>query len=217
MKSKIFSIIYIISLSVFALTFSLSLPIYCRFFYYAHINLLNLVDVTGYSREQIIEAYNSVLNYLTLPFTEFSAGSLKFSLEGASHFKDVKSLFTLNTVALIVSFIIVVVLTILNKTNKITLYKFKNKSPFFYAFIINLAIPMLIGIVALIDFEFVFDVFHYIAFPGKSDWLFNPKLDEIINILPLEFFASCAILIGVSLIIISIIYLIIALKKPKNK
>jgi uncharacterized membrane protein len=53
-------------------------------------------------------------------------------------------------------------------------------------------------------------------FPGKTDWLFNPKTDQIINILPIEFFACCAALIGVSLIVISVLYIIIHFKTKQK-
>ena len=45
------------------------------------------------------------------------------------------------------------------------------------------------------DFDRAFVVFHALFFPGKTNWLFDPNEDQIINILPQEFFRSCAILI----------------------
>ena len=179
------------------------------------IDSLNLVEITGYSKEVIITAYNDMLNYLTLPWAKFSTGVLKYSSSGASHFKDVKNLFIFNFAILISSAVSVAVLTILNKKGRISLINFGNKTPYFYSAILNIALPLLIGVIALINFEAVFDVFHYIFFPGKSDWLFNPKTDEIIKILPIEFFASCALIIGVTLIIISIAYIIIDKKSNK--
>ena len=213
MKNKLITILYIVALTCFALTFSISIPICCRFIYFMQIDSLNLVEVTGYSKDIIVKAYNETLNFLTIPWVEFSTGALKYSSSGASHFKDVKNLFIFNFAILISSVVSVAVLTILNKKGRISLINFGNKTPYFYSAIINIALPLLIGGIALINFEAVFDVFHYIFFPGKSDWLFNPKTDEIIKILPMEFFASCAVIIGVALIIISIIYIIIDRKK----
>ena len=43
-----------------------------------------------------------------------------------------------------------------------------------------------------------------IFFPGKDNWLFNPSTDQIIRVMPQEFFRNCAILIGASLLIITI-------------
>ena len=59
------------------------------------------------------------------------------------------------------------------------------------------------GLVAL-DFNSAFLVFHALFFAGKDNWLFDPATDEIIDALPEEFFMNCAILIGASLILISL-------------
>jgi integral membrane protein (TIGR01906 family) len=151
-----------------------------------------------------------------LPFTTFKTGELLYSTEGASHFYDVKKLFNLNGIALLISTAIIITLTVLKRKNKLTYHNFLNKTPYFYSGIINIALPLLIGVMAVIDFEAVFDVFHLIMFPGKTDWLFNPKTDQIINILPIEFFACCAALIGVSLIVISVLYIIIHFKTKQK-
>ena len=96
MKNKIFSVFFGVALFLFIISFSIGLPIYCRFFYYAQINALSLPQQTGYSFEQIKEAYDQVLNYLTLPNQTFSTGVLKFNQSGAEHFKDCKILFDIN-------------------------------------------------------------------------------------------------------------------------
>ena len=54
---------------------------------------------------------------------------------------------------------------------------------------------LLVGGLAALDFDRAFVVFHSLFFPGKTNWLFDPRTDEIINILPEVFFRNCAILI----------------------
>ena len=53
----------------------------------------------------------------------------------------------------------------------------------------------LIGALAAVDFDRFFTLFHAVFFPGKDNWLFHPRLDPVILILPQEFFRNCAILI----------------------
>jgi integral membrane protein (TIGR01906 family) len=48
---------------------------------------------------------------------------------------------------------------------------------------------------AATDFDRAFVTFHHLFFPGKTNWIFDPGVDEIINILPEVFFRNCAILI----------------------
>ena len=60
-------------------------------------------------------------------------------------------------------------------------------------------------------------MFHALFFPGKDNWLFNPYTDEIINILPQEFFMNCAILILAILILGCIILMVSDLMYSKKK
>ena len=101
--SILFTVIFIIAVVLFIITVSIGLPIYLRFFYYLHINALDLPQKTGYDYATIKHAYDQMLNYLTLPNTEFSTGIFAFSKDGASHFADCKVLFNLNAITLIVS------------------------------------------------------------------------------------------------------------------
>ena len=97
------------------ITFSIGLPIYFRPFYYMQIEPLRLEDATGYTREEIIDGYDEVLDYLTRPGGEFGAGVFKYSESGKGHFEDCKGLFTLNAWCSIVSLFILAVVFILVK------------------------------------------------------------------------------------------------------
>jgi integral membrane protein (TIGR01906 family) len=66
-----------------------------------------------------------------------------------------------------------------------------------------------IGGLAATDFDRAFTIFHKLFFPGKSNWLFSWYEDEIIRILPQEFFMNCAILILVSIITLCILAIIL--------
>ena len=116
--------LFAFALFIFILTFSIGLPIYFRPFYYLHINALDLPARynSECTYEMVKDAYDEILDYLTLPGKEFGTGEFPHSPEGASHFADVKGLFTLNTVALISSAIILVTLYILIRKKKILLY-----------------------------------------------------------------------------------------------
>lgn len=99
-KSGVFQKILcvLVSAAVFLciLTASIGLPIYFRPFYYAHIEAMDLPGVSGYDKQQIRDAYDGVLDYLTLPGREFSTGQIAHSPEGKAHFEDCKVLFDLN-------------------------------------------------------------------------------------------------------------------------
>ncbi len=211
------TIIFIFSLLILMITFSIGLPIYFRPFYYLHINGLDMVENTRWSYDVIKEAYDEVLDFLVLN-KPFGTGELKYSSEGQSHFEDCKILFDLNFYCLLGSFIISSVILVLHKLKKIEIQKYFKFSPIFYSSIIAILIPLIVGILASIDFDRAFEVFHTIFFPGKDNWLFDPRTDQIILVMPQEFFRNCAILIGSSLLIITITSIIISvIKRIKYK
>lgn len=193
--------VFCIALVLFMLTFAIGLPIYCRFFYYIQINTLNLEARSGFSYDVIKQAYDEVLNFCTLPWVnKFSAGQLKFSDEGAAHFADCKFLFDLNLGVLLSSAAVLLTLILLQKFKKIEILTILGHKAYFYSAIVALALPLIIGALAAIDFDKAFEIFHSVFFPGKSNWLFDPRTDEIIKVMPQEFFMNCAIIIGVGLV-----------------
>ena len=217
-KDIFISLLFAVALFFFILTFSISLPIYCRPFYYAHIDSMNLSEESGFTKEEIIEAYDAVLDYLTIPDKEFSSGVMKYSPEGESHFADCKALFNLNATVLLSSAVCILILLILRKTGKTAPFLIGKHQASFYSALAAVLLPIIIGSIAALDFDKAFEVFHRIFFPGKTNWTFNPRTDEIIEILPQEFFMNCAILIGISILLFSgILILIDGLRTRKNR
>ncbi len=218
-KNKLLSLLFVIFTVLFIISASIALPIYIRPFYYAHIEPYNLVERTGRSAEDIRDAYDEVLDYLTLPNKEFGSGVFEYSEEGKSHFADCKILFTLDTALLLISFAAIAVLAILAAKGV-----FKMCRPFGSHILLTCgALPFVIfaaiAAVASIDFDTTFIIFHKIFFPGKENWMFNPYTDEIIVALPQAFFANCAIFIASSIIVISlacVIFGLIEMQKTKN-
>ena len=54
---------------------------------------------------------------------------------------------------------------------------------------------------AALDFDRAFTLFHAIFFPGKDNWLFDWRTDQIILVMPEAFFRNCAILIAAVLLL----------------
>ena len=217
-KNKALSLVFAVTLAILILTFSIGLPIYFRPFYYIQIDTLDMVEKTGYSYEVIKAAYDEVLNYLTLPWCEFGTGELARSESGASHFADCLFLFNLNAVALIISAAIVIACLILAKRKKIELLKPFGLNLGFWSGASLLGVFGLLALVVSQDFNTAFTVFHALFFPGKDNWVFNPYTDEIIKVMPQEFFMNCAILIVASIILISLTLIVLGIVgKIRNK
>ena len=214
MKSRILSAIFALALILFILTVSIGLPIYIRPFYYAHIEPMGLEAYTGLTAEQLREAYDGILDYLTLPNRPFSCGILPFSAEGEAHFADCRVLFDLNRNVLLMSGGILAVLLLLQR--KLGPYRLGKRHAAWWAGLLALIAPLVIGALAALDFDRAFVIFHKIFFPGKSNWLFDWRTDPIILALPQEFFRNCAILIGAGLVIFSLSLLIFTGSRDKK-
>jgi integral membrane protein (TIGR01906 family) len=213
MKTKLLSVLCAVCVVFFLLTAAIGLPIYIRPFYYAHIEAFDLPARSGYTAEEIREAYDEVLDYLTLPGKEFSTGVLPHSAEGKAHFEDCKVLFDLNASILIGSALVLAVLFFLRK--KWGTYRLGKHSAAFWAAVLSVTAPIMIGCLAALDFDRAFVIFHSIFFPGKTNWVFDWYADPIIRVLPQAFFMDCAILIGVGLITMAVGILVWEGKRKK--
>ncbi len=210
--SRFISVLYVTALILFTLTFSIGLPIYARHFYYLQIDFLELERESGKTKQEIKDAYNGLLDYLTFPNAEFTTGVFEHSEEGKSHFEDCKRLFLLNGTVLAVSTVLLISAHILDKTKKLP---FLRRDLNAVAGGITLSVCTVLAVLVSLDFDRAFTVFHKLFFPGKDNWSFSPVTDEIINILPERFFANCAVLIGAGIVGISVILIVTGLRKKR--
>lgn len=199
-KSKLFSVLLAVLAAALLLSASIAAPILCRPFYYAHIGPLALEAQTGLTREEIKTAYDEMLDYC-LGAEEFSTGVLRWSESGKSHFTDVRVLFLLDLKVLAVSAAALVLALLIARLARLRPARLLGCGPAFWAGAGLGGLFLILGGLAALDFDRAFVVFHSIFFPGKSNWLFDYRTDQIITILPEVFFRNCAILILAILIL----------------
>ena len=159
-----------------------------------------------------------MLNYLTLPGGVFSSGEIPHTVSFASHMADVKGLFTLNLVALILSCSSIVALLILDKKGRISLCRPFGMHVAFTSCASLLSLFLLIGGLCALDFNGAFTIFHQIFFAGKDNWQFSPMADPVLRILPMQFFLNCALLILASIVLVSLAVIVFqTIKKIKTR
>lgn len=197
--NKLISAILCAATALALLTGSIAVPILVRPFYYAHIEPMELEEVSGLSREEIICAYDEVLDFCIGRSDTFSAGVLPFSESGASHFADCRTLFILDLVLLAVSAAAIAAIAIYARKHELPRLR-GHGAPFWGAAGIG-GLLALIGAAAATDFDRAFTVFHSIFFPGKDDWIFSASTDPIILLMPETFFRNCAVCILAVLLI----------------
>ena len=227
MKNKLLTSLFGVCIVVLIITFSIGLPIYVRPFYYAQVDLYieedynssldswnnwakNYYKDTEYeefeelSADEIKDAFNEVMDFLTIPGNEFGTGKLPYRDWTKDHFVDCKFLFDLNIICFIISFIGAAVLIILNRCKVFDFWYPFGMNISFYSGSFTLGGFGVIGGLVALDFDRAFTVFHVIFFPGKDNWVFDPVFDRIVMILPQNFFMNCAILIFSSIILLCI-------------
>lgn len=208
--------VYALSFIVLVVTFSIAIPILWRDFYFFHIDLLNITEATGCSKSDLIMSFNELMDSLVF-YKPFSEGVFDYSISGMNHFLDCRILFTLDLVALPISFIIFLVYIILIKLNFIKVYRIKGMSILFYASFVPIVVLGALAIFALIDVNSAYAFFHAVLFPGKDNWIFNQYTDPIINALPEQFFLDCGILIfGAMLLILLVVIIFNIVRKVKH-
>ena len=201
-QSRLLSVFLAAVTAALVLSASISAPILCRPFYYAHIGPMGLCEYTGLSREQIIQAFDEMMDFCIGLRDQFSAGILPWSESGASHFADVRALFLLDLTVLAVSAALLVISLLVCRVKKIRPYRFLGRGFGFWGACGLAAATLTVAALASLDFDRAFVVFHALFFPGKTNWLFDWRTDPIILILPQNFFRNCAILIGALMLLL---------------
>ncbi|MCD8372658.1 MAG: TIGR01906 family membrane protein [Clostridia bacterium] len=228
--NSIVTALFVILLFLFLISLAISLPILNRWFYYIQIKTLDL-ESTGFTYDEIKEAFDLIMDYLTQPWntdfwqsqlangeTQLYIGVFKCSADGASHFDDCKTLFLLDIYVMIISGVLLAAICVLWKLKIVKVNSLKGHSAAFYTAIAAIVAPVaLVAVIASVGFDEAFNVFHTIFFPGKDNWIFNSRYDQIILVLPEEFFMNCAIFIAVGLVAFSAIIIIIDCVICRNK
>lgn len=209
------TIILIIMLILFSISYAILIPIIFRPFYYCAVKVLNIEKESGYSFKVIREAYDDVMNYIWRG-AEFKTGTLLYSEEGKGHFRDCVPLFWLDLWVFIVSSLYIFLYFILVKLNKLEMKKYKGFHPIFYSGAIVISFVVIIAFISILNFNLVFSAFHKLLFPGKENWEFDEETDEIINILPARFMALCAAWIGIHIFAFDIFGIVYGIKKRKR-
>lgn len=193
-RSKPYSALCALCAALFSLTAAVAVPILWRGWYYWQIGPLGLVEKTGWSEKTIQGAFDAVMDFL-VKGGPFSTGELAWSESGRSHFADCRVLFRLDFVVLAVTgaLLLLFLIRALRAPREAGGRPF---SPTLLALGVTAGLFLLFGIWAFVDFDSLFTAFHALCFPGKDNWIFDARTDQIIRVLPEVFWARTAGLVA---------------------
>lgn len=180
------------------LSLSLLLVINARSFYRLLLSPLHIVKNSGFSRDEILLNYNSLIDYCSpfcreqLEFPTFASSS-----SALSHFAEVKVIFNAFYLVLIVSGCLgALLLHCMSQPERRRTIRLTGMLCLLVpAFFLLLFLGSFGG-----NFHNAFFFLHRILF-RNMDWLFDPATDPVILILPEQYFLCCGGLVLLLLVV----------------
>ena len=202
-------IILSIVLMIFIISFAIVFTVFFKQLYYFDINYLNIDKISGLPVETIKDNYDILINYQSIFFQgNLNLPDFAMSVAGRIHFQEVKTIFEVIQVSMLISGIISIILLI--KRFKEKEYRFLRLTG-----IITILIPSILGFLVAIDFDQAFIIFHKLFFRNDF-WIFDYQTDPVITILPETFFMHCFILIVLIIVVFALLCLIFYRYKQKQ-
>jgi integral membrane protein (TIGR01906 family) len=210
MKFNIYlKIIFSFAISIFILLLSVKITLNLKSLYYSDIKRLNIESQTTLTNEEIKSTYSYLINYINDPkMVDFNIPTLQSSEEGKIHFLEVKNLF--KKLSWIFSISIGISLFSI-----FFIYRNKDFSILNWSSNLLLSLCLFIWIPFYTNFNKSFNFFHKTFFRNNY-WIFDPKNDPVINILPEKYFFHCAVLIISIVVIGALILKTLYIKSLKN-
>lgn len=204
-KAAFYALIHAIAV----LTGSVLLGLNTRILYYLNIPKIQAQN-GDYDYALIKSNYDILIDYLN-PFYrgKLELNGLPMSPQGEFHFYEVKVIFDLVWILFAISLILSIFLFIKRKRENQLGY-LKGAAAFIFI------LPILLGIPFVVNFSRAFVVFHEIAF-SNDYWIFDPRIDPVIRILPEWFFMYAAFLILLYMVLLALLTLLLGKTFGKKK
>lgn len=212
MKKKFLNTLAVIGLTLLVMIGALLMVTKIKSIYVYGEEVLHISEYSGVSRKVAMENYAYVIDYLNGDEKmKFELPSMDYSEDGAYHFYEVKQLIKLAERVEVI-LILILLPTILYLCIKEKEYNFLKISG-----VSIIVFPVILAVLVSINFEKAFTIFHKLFFYNDK-WIFDPRTDPIIDILPEEFFAFCGIIILGIIIVTGILMCILHLiiRKKSN-
>lgn len=207
---KILNIIFSVCFSILIITGVIKFTVGFKEIYYYDISNLDIPKLSSLTEEEIRLNYDYLIDYnLSKDKKEFKMPTIPSSPQGKIHFEEVRDIFQNINKIFSITLVISLVGIIINIKNK-------NLSFLKITSISLISIPVILSIPIIINFEYSFTMFHKLMFDNDY-WIFNPKIDPVITMLPEAFFFHAGLMM-LALIFLSsmLIYIIYRLLRKKG-
>ena len=197
--------------AMFLLVLSASIAFTINFtpLYSFDIDYLNIEQMTGLSKDIILDNYRILMQYLNLSWiTELKMPDFPASESGLFHFYEVKQLFLLDYAILGVSAVVTGLFLRMVKKEQ-GYWRMMNPLR------LMIAAPLAALAIIFMNFDRLFVAFHGVFFNNDA-WIFDARTDPIILALPQDFFMHCFVLVFVLLELVLVLVYFWVCRKVKT-
>ncbi len=198
-----------IVLSLFIISLAICFTVFFKQLYYFDIEFLNISKNTGLSSSLLKTNYDILIQYQSLFYRgDLYLPNFPMSEFGRIHFVEVKRIFEIIQILCITTGLISLFMIFKNIKDKE--YRYLRLTS-----ILTVGLPTILGMLASIDFNKAFIIFHKIFFRNDY-WIFDATTDPIIMALPETFFMHCFMLIILLILLGSTVCYAIYRKKRQD-
>jgi integral membrane protein (TIGR01906 family) len=155
---------------------------------------------TGFTPEDLRTATNAILADLVFGPPDFDVqigGVPVLNEREQGHMRDVRTVFAGLFAAAVLS--VVVLLVASRRRDRVRLWRSVRRGA------IGLIIgTVVVGVIGLVAFDQLFELFHRIFFPAGS-YLFDPATDRLVQLFPFRFWEESAMAVGAVIIVLSLL------------
>ena len=161
---------------------------------------------TGFSDADLQFATNAILADLVIGPPDFDvqvAGAPVLDDRERGHMRDVRTVFGGLAIAAVISAIVLIVAALRRRNGPASWRAAKRGAIWLSVGVVGL------GVVALVAFDTLFEVFHEVLFPAGS-YDFDPATERLVQLFPFQFWQESAIVVGITIVTISALVAVVA-------
>lgn len=197
-NNLIFHTVLALVLTLTIISASVVLTLAFRPLYYLDISVLDIPEQSGYSKEEIRDNYDVLIDYnMSFGSKRLEFPSLAMSEPGRIHFEEVRDIFHLFKYMAMAG-------AVLSITGIVFCIRRKEHKYLKLTSILTVVLPAGLGILVALNWDWAFVAFHHLVFDNDY-WIFDPVTDPVITILPDIFFLHCALMILACVVLGSLI------------
>ncbi|WP_081716754.1 TIGR01906 family membrane protein [Fructilactobacillus florum] len=180
----------------FTITMATFVVVNASWLYWLNLSWAHLATRFETSNTVLMHNFYQMIKYLQLPWeTTLYLEGYRLSARAAQHFADVRRLILINNTLLMLLWIVG-----LRGYFKQIYHQLWQMTRGLRNFLVGLGILLLL---VMLDFNDVFIIFHELLFQNR-DWIFDPRQDPVINVLPDQYFFSC-FLVWLGIVILGLV------------